>query len=229
MAHGPAVTSLSPQTERNDPLIPTLLPLGDRAMLVRFSTGLSDTANRAAIGLARQLETDCPDGVEEIAPGLVSVLLRLSETADFGRLRGELMLRIGVESPDLPGAEHDIAIRFDGPDLDEVAERTGLARRDFIGHHSSRPLRVLATGFAPGFVYCGFHPQALILPRREAVRPMVPAGTVLFAAGQTAIAATPVRTGWHVIGQTAFQNFDPAAQPPTRLRAGDTVRFMEAV
>jgi inhibitor of KinA len=60
------------------------------------------------------------------------------------------------------------------------------------------------------------------------VRPQVPAGTVLFAAGQTAIAATPIRTGWHVIGQTSFQNFDPTALPPTRLAPGDVVRFTEA-
>jgi allophanate hydrolase subunit 1 len=48
---------------------------------------------------------------------------------------------------------------------------------------------------------------------------------VLFAAGQTAIAATPIRTGWHVIGRTAFQNFDPQRSPPTRLSAGDLVQF----
>ena len=54
---------------------------------------------------------------------------------------------------------------------------------------------------------------------------MVPAGTVLFAAGQTAIAATPIRTGWHVVGRTQFQNFDPSAEPPTRLAPGDEVSF----
>jgi allophanate hydrolase subunit 1 len=54
---------------------------------------------------------------------------------------------------------------------------------------------------------------------------MVPAGTVLFAAGQTAIAATPIRTGWHVIGRTRFQNFDPHRAPPTVLAAGDTIQF----
>ena len=53
----------------------------------------------------------------------------------------------------------------------------------------------------------------------------VVAGTVLFAAGQTAIAATPIRTGWHVIGRTSFQNFDLKRDPPTVLSAGDTVRF----
>ena len=49
------------------------------------------------------------------------------------------------------------------------------------------------------------------------------------AAGQTAIAATSIRTGWHVIGQTEFQNFDPGREPPTLLRAGDAVRFTVSV
>lgn len=228
MEHGPAATSLSPPTERIDLPVPTLLPLGDRALLIRFSTELSDHANRATIAFARQLEADSPEGIAEIAPGLVSVLLRLADGADFARLRGELMLRIGESVDAAPGVEHDVAVRFDGADLDEVAGLAGLHPREFIARHNRRPLRVLATGFAPGFVYCGFHAADLMLPRRESVRPMVPAGTVLFAAGQTAISATPIRTGWHVIGQTTFQNFDLEATPPTRLSPGDLVRFTEA-
>jgi KipI family sensor histidine kinase inhibitor len=219
---------LSPPTERIDLPVPTLLPLGDRALLIRFSTELSDHANRATIAFARQLEADSPEGIAEIAPGLVSVLLRLADGADFARLRGELMLRIGETVDAAPGVEHDVAVRFDGADLDEVAGLAGLHPREFIARHNRRPLRVLATGFAPGFVYCGFHAADLMLPRRESVRPMVPAGTVLFAAGQTAISATPIRTGWHVIGQTTFQNFDLEATPPTRLSPGDLVRFTEA-
>ena len=228
MEHGPAATSLSPPTERIDLPVPSLLPLGDRALLIRFSTELSDHANRATIAFARQLEADSPEGIAEIAPGLVSVLLRLADGADFARLRGELMLRIGETVYAAPGVEHDVAVRFDGADLDEVAGLAGLHPREFIARHNRRPLRVLATGFAPGFVYCGFHAADLMLPRRESVRPMVPAGTVLFAAGQTAISATPIRTGWHVIGQTTFQNFDLEATPPTRLSPGDLVRFTEA-
>ena len=208
-------------------LIPTLLPLGDRALLIRYSTELSEAANRAAVGLARRLETERIEGVAEIAPGLVSVLLRLDAGVDLARLRGELGLRIGETAP-AGGTERQIAIRFDGEDLGEVAEKLGLSVDDFVARHNAAPLRVLATGFAPGFVYLGFHCDELMLPRREAVRPMVPAGTVLFAARQTAMAATPIRTGWHVIGRTAFQNFDPAADPPTVLAAGDMIRF-EAV
>lgn len=210
------------------PLTPTLLPLGDRALLIRFSEQLSDDANRAAIAMARRLERAGLDGVEEIAPGLVSVLLRLSPGADVMRLGGEIrLLTVESEAAGAP-AEQTIEVSFDGADLGEVTGWLGLSEADFIARHNASPLRMLATGFAPGFVYCGFHGDALVVPRREALRPMVPPGTVLFAAGQTAIAATPIRTGWHVIGKTTFQNFDPSAMPPTRLRPGDLLRFVEA-
>jgi len=209
-------------------LKPTLLPLGDRALLVRYAETLSDDANRAAIALARALAADPIPGVGEIAPGLVSVLLRAADGADLGAIRGEVMLRLGAPLPDVKGRSHVVEIDFDGEDTGEVAATLGLTRADFIARHGARPLRVLATGFAPGFVYCGFHDEDLVLPRREAIRPMVPAGTVLFAAGQTAIAATPIRTGWHVVGRTRFQNFDPLRSPPTRLAAGDQVQFRSA-
>ena len=209
-------------------LKPTLLPLGDRALLVRYAETLSEDANRATIALARALEADPVPGVIEIAPGLVSVLLRADERADLRAIRGDVMLRLGASLPHVKSRFHAVDIAFDGEDVDEVTAALSMTRGDFIARHNARPLRVLATGFAPGFVYCGFHGESLLLPRREAIRPMVPAGTVLFAAGQTAIAATPIRTGWHVIGRTSFQNFDPERLPPTVLVAGDEVQFRSA-
>lgn len=204
-------------------------PLGDAAVLVRFGDGLSDTANVRAIAFARRLAADLPDGIEEIAPGLVSVLLRLRPGTDFIRLSGELRLQLGQHQALPDATSHSIEIVFDGEDLPDVAQRLGVDPGEFVARHNAAPLRVLATGFAPGFVYCGFHGRDMVLPRRETIRPMVPAGTVLFAAGQTAVAATPIRTGWHVIGRTNFQNFDPVRDPPTQLRAGDEVRFAAAL
>lgn len=209
--------------------MPTILPLGDAAVLVRFGHSLSEAANREAIAFAARLDADMPEGVEEIAPGLVSVLLRTRPGVDFWRLSGELRLRLDAAPVLTPGATWSIPIVFDGEDLMEVCGRLKLAPGAFVVRHNGTPLRVLATGFAPGFVYCGFHSPALVVPRREQVRPMVPAGTVLFAAGQTAIAATPIRTGWHVIGRTIFQNFDPDETPPTAFAPGDTIEFTVAM
>lgn len=210
---------------------PLIVALGDRGLLVRFATVLSDAANLAAINFARRLMQQLPPGVTEIDPNLVSVLLKYDPSRiDFDRLAGEVRLLVGRPDGRAPGnpKRHTIAASFGGeagPDLDEVAEALKLSPSSFIATHNARPLRVLTTGFAPGFVYCGFHPEHLDLPRRSSVRPPVPPGTILFAAGQTAITATPLPTGWYVIGQTSFRNFDPQADPPTQLREGDEVVF----
>lgn len=210
-------------------ITPTLVPLGDAALLVRFGTTLSEPANRAAVEFARAIEGRLPAGVTEVVPSLVSVLVSY-DPARLGleQLAGEMQLLASVETAAEPAATHSVAVRFDGEDLADVAAGLKLSPEAFVAAHNAAPLRVLAIGFAPGFVYCGFHDAALIVPRRSTVRPVVPAGTVLFAAGQTAIAATPIPTGWHVVGHTDFRNFDPAATPPTTLRAGDSIRF-EAV
>ena len=217
--------------EADDTLLPTLLPLGDQGLLVRFATTLSDAANRRVIGLAQRLRARMPEGATEFDPNLVSVLLKYDPArVDFERLAGELRLLLSLpdEIGTATGQTHHIAVKFggaEGPDLESAAEALALSPEAFIAAHNAGPLRVLTTGFAPGFVYCGFHPEALRLPRRASVRPSVPPGSVLFAAGQTAIAATPIRTGWHLIGRTDFRNFDAGATPPTRLQEGDFVAF----
>jgi len=206
-----------------------LQPLGDSAILVRFGSQIDETANRRAIGFAAGLEINPIAGVCEVVPSLVSVLLRYDPLATrHGDIEGEVRLRLFHPIEERTGTETEIGVRFggtDGPDLEEVAASLQLSTSQFIAHHNATPLRVLATGFAPGFVYCGFHPEGLTVPRRASVRPLVPAGSVLFAAGQTAIAATDIPTGWHVIGRTDFINFDSTEMPPTRLRAGDIIRF----
>jgi KipI family sensor histidine kinase inhibitor len=211
--------------------IPLILPLGDRGLLVRFGEALSDDANRAAIALAARVEAATIPGVVEVVPNLVSVLVRYEPAKlTFDRLAGEIRLLVSVlDGSAVAGTPHTAAVHFDGDDIEEVANLVRLSVAAFVRAHNSAALRVLATGFAPGFIYCGLHAEALVVPRRSVVRRQVPAGTVLFAAGQTAITSTPIPTGWHVIGHTAFRNFDPAAEPPTSVRAGDTVQFEVAM
>jgi KipI family sensor histidine kinase inhibitor len=159
------------------------------------------------------------------------VLLRYDpRTVALNTLMGEVRLRLFGLSADetaLPPVR-TIPTRFGGeagPDLEEVAAALGMNADAFVAAHNATTLRVLATGFAPGFVYCGFHPETLVLPRRNVVRRSVPKGSVLFAAGQTAIAATEIPTGWHIIGHTDFANFDVTALPPTTLAPGDQLTF----
>ena len=209
--------------------LPVIVPLGDSGLLVRFADSLSEPANAAALAFAQCVTATELPGVEEVAPNLVSVLLRYDpRQISFDRLAGEVRLLVGGDRPGVSGEEHRIEVSYDGEDLTEVCELLGLTPDAFVAAHGATPLRVLAVGFAPGFLYCGFHPPELRLPRRALVRPPVAAGTVLFAAGQTAIAATPVPTGWHVVGHTSLRNFDAGREPPVAIRAGDSVTFEAA-
>ena len=220
------MTVISPRPDR-----PLLLPLGDEGLLVRFGDSLSEAANIAAIRFAQRAVDAAWTGVTEIVPNLVSVLLRYDPARiGYEALAGEVRLLLSAPADDagVAGRHWRVPVVFDGEDLAEVARLLALSVDAFMAAHDRATLRVLATGFAPGFLYCGFHDPSLRVPRRQVVRRQVPAGTILFAAGQTAITSTPIPTGWHVLGHTDFRNFDAGRSPPVEVQAGDTIRF-EAV
>jgi allophanate hydrolase subunit 1 len=66
------------------------------------------------------------------------------------------------------------------------------------------------------------------LPRKSDLRIRVPEGSVAVAAGMSIIYPTAMRGGWHLIGKTQIQLFDPTCSPPSLLLPGDLVRFKES-
>ncbi|MCZ8517705.1 5-oxoprolinase subunit PxpB [Paenibacillus filicis] len=112
-----------------------------------------------------------------------------------------------------------------GPDLEEVARRSGLSPEEAVAMYCSALYTVHLIGFAPGFPYLGGLPERLENPRRSEPRAAVPAGSVGIAGSQTGIypAATP--GGWQLIGRTPLRLFDPAREPASLLLPGDRVRF----
>src|SRR5690606_4525202 len=148
---------------------------GDHAITVAFSDTLSLDANRRAVANARANEKAVIDGVKVVAPTLVSVFIRYDQEwiqpfllSGKNALVLEAMDEGEAERPEIP-----IPTRYggeEGPDLPAVAALLGLSPADFVALHAQAELRVLATGFAPGFVYCGVHTPDLLVPRREDVR-----------------------------------------------------------
>ena len=75
----------------------------------------------------------------------------------------------------------EVAVHYDGPDLAEVAELTGLAVDGVIAAHTGTDWRVAFGGFAPGFAYLTGGDPRLDVPRRHEPRTSVPAGSVALA------------------------------------------------
>jgi KipI family sensor histidine kinase inhibitor len=111
------------------------------------------------------------------------------------------------------------------PDLDEVAERTGLTSDEVVVRHSGTRFLVYVVGFAAGYPYMGDLPSELVLPRRADPRVRVPAGSIAMATTLTGIYPLESPGGWHLIGAAPIRLFDPNWERPALLRPGDFAKF----
>ena len=126
--------------------------------------------------------------------------------------------------PPRPPRQHEVAVRYDGADLDEVARATGLTVDEVVLAHGARVLEVKMIGFLPGFSYLGDLDPRLRLPRRPSPRPRVPAGAVAVAGPYSAVYPFSSPGGWHLIGSALeFTAFSPTLG--ATLRPGDRVTF----
>ncbi|NND19452.1 MAG: allophanate hydrolase subunit 1 [Silicimonas sp.] len=212
-----------------------ILPLGLDGILVRFADALSDEANCAALAFRGALEAADHPGIIETATSLTSVLVRF-DPSNLRRGDAENVLRDLIEQQDWYGATLPSGRRLwripaafggeNGPQLDEVAELTGLTQDQAVDEIAASRLRVLALGFAPGQPYLGFLDQHWNIPRQTEVTPKVPRGAVVVAVRQVIPFANAAPTGWRQIGRTAFRCYARDAEPPISLRAGDEVQFV---
>jgi UPF0271 protein len=117
-----------------------------------------------------------------------------------------------------------VAVRYDGPDLRDVAAFAGLDPDAVIALHAATVYTVRAVGFQPGFAYLGDVDPRIAAPRRPTPRARVPAGSVGIAGARTAVYPWSTPGGWSLVGTAVgFVAFDP--HDGAALRVGDRVRF----
>lgn len=158
-------------------------------------------------------------------PGWSTLLV--STDGDVRLLRDRLTAL--ADAPPPPGStprRHQVPVRYDGPDLDDVAGACGMPVADVVRLHASVDYVVAFLGFSRGFPYLAGLPEELRLPRRTTPRTVVPAGSVAIAHDQCGIYPSSSPGGWHLLGTTDVTLFDPDADPPSPFAPGDLVRFV---
>jgi KipI family sensor histidine kinase inhibitor len=184
------------------------------------------------LALLRALDAAPPPGLRDLTPTFATILvqfdpLQTSAAAVAAHVRAALATAAGRARG--RGRLVRIPVHYggdDGPDLEPLARELGLAPAEVVRLHASAEYRVYFLGFVGGFPYLGGLPPALAAPRLPNPRTRVPAGSVGIAGQQTGIYPVASPGGWRLIGRTPATLFDPAADPPTLLRAGDRVRFV---
>jgi KipI family sensor histidine kinase inhibitor len=199
-------------------------PAGERALLVEV--GDLETVHRLHAALRR---LDLP-GVVELVPGYETLLV-VADPGSAELLDGLAARLPGLELPPaeaVAGEAVEIPVRYDGEDLPEVAQLTGLAVDEVIRRHTAPEYTVAFLGFSPGFPYLVGLDPALTVPRRDTPRTSIPAGSVGLAGDQTGIYPTASPGGWQLIGRTEVDLFDPDRDPPALLGPGGRLRFTVA-
>jgi len=207
------------------------LPFGDNALLVEFSDTISLEANLKVTVLSEAV-TKAKMRIEELVPTYRSLLIRYDPLkTTYEQLVFQLKdLEKTLDKPSPETKRQKIAIPVVyggeyGPDLAYVAKHHRLTEQQVVKLHSSREYRVYMIGFVAGFPYLGEVSDEIATPRLETPRLKVPAGSVGIAETQTGIYPCEAPGGWQIIGRTPLVLFNPMQQPPTPLKAGDTVNF----
>jgi KipI family sensor histidine kinase inhibitor len=200
---------------------PTVLPYGDRALLV-------EVADLAAVGAVRgALEGSPLPGQRDLVPAARTVLVVLDRAPSA--LDAATLRRLSTTTPPKSGGKAAVELRviFDGADLAEVAALTGRSAAEVVATLTSVELTVAFCGFSPGFGYLAGLPEDLHVPRRATPRTRVPAGSVALAGPFAGVYPQASPGGWQLVGRTDAVLFDVHRDPPALLTPGTTVRFRD--
>lgn len=199
-----------------DVLTLKLEPLGEGAVRLALPAHLE----RRAVLDALRAEPGVVDVV--VGEGHVGVSFDPAHPIeDLRRVLGRLVAVPGaVREPSLV----TVRVRYDGPDLEAVADQVGLTVDDVALLHASREYTVSCVGFLPGFAYLGEVDARIVVPRLATPRSRVPALSVGIAGARTGIYPFASPGGWNLIATAVdFTPFHP--DTGARLELGDRVLF----
>lgn len=194
----------------------------DQALLVELG------AHARVVRLLRVMEAARLRGVVNLHPAYFSLLIRfdslVTSHAEMEVHVRELMAG-SATGQEVERRVVEIPVRYDGPDLEDVAKLCGMTAAAVAERHASTLYTVYFLGFVPGFAYMGTLPPEIAVPRLEKPRTSVPAGSVAIANDHTAVYPISTPGGWRLIGTTDLKLFDPTRESLSVLNTGDQVRF----
>ena len=200
-----------------------LLPSGDAALLVECDS------LEEVLALHDALAADPRSGVVELVPAARTILVAVDPARLPLESAATWVRRIPAEAGSrVAGAAADpvaIPVAYDGDDLAATASLLAVSPEALVAAHTAAEWRVAFVGFAPGFGYLVSDDWPFEVPRLEAPRPRVPAGSVAIAGAFGGVYPRQSPGGWRLIGRTDATLWDPEADEPALLAPGRRVRF----
>ena len=210
---------------------PRLLPCGDRALSIELGEEIDRELNARVLALEYLLQQARLPGVGETVPSYRALLVYYDPLViGYEALTGALRELWARARPDVlpPARTVELPCCYDaelGPDLAAAADRLGLSPDELVRAHAAVEYLVYFVGFTPGLPYMAGVPERIRLPRLQTPRVKVPPGSVGLGGDQFCIYSVESPGGYWLLGRTPAPLYDPKADEPTLLRAGDRVRM----
>jgi KipI family sensor histidine kinase inhibitor len=201
-----------------------VLDYGDHALLLECESTAEVLAWSEALREANL------HGVTDIVPASRTVMVKLDGARYLPVARQHIeKLRVVPDDDVVASGSADVTIDvvYDGDDLDEVGQITGLGADGVVAAHTGSLYRVAFGGFVPGFAYLVGGDPRLDVPRRDEPRTRVPAGSVGLAGEFSGVYPRETPGGWQLIGRTDAVLWDIERPEPALLAPGMTVQFRE--
>ncbi|WP_084783099.1 5-oxoprolinase subunit PxpB [Bacillus dakarensis] len=211
---------------------PTFTTMGDQAVVIQFEKNISIETNKKVQTLSRLIEESQIPGVIQLIPAFNNltvcydpmVIGYVELLEELKQIEGNISKQVPLNSKTLY-----VPVAFGGeygPDLEEIANHAGVSVDEVLSILQSKPYYVYMIGFIAGYPYGGDIDPRLSLPRRTNPRIRVRKGTIQIVNNLTGIFTMDAPSGWHLVGWTPMEMFNPYAEPPSMLQAGDFIQYV---
>lgn len=210
----------------------TYFPLGDQAIVAQFKNTISREVNQQVHSFSQLIKNSKLYGVKQLLPAFNNLTI-FYESSLIGY--NELLHKLKMLETDISGdtifdsKTVYVPVVFGekyGPDLEFVANHAGLNIDEVIYLLHSEQYYVYMVGAMGGFPYCGDIDERLSIRRRINPRVEVKKGSILIANQLTLIYTTKAPSGWHIVGWTPMETFNPYSESPSIVVAGDYIQYI---
>lgn len=163
--------------------------------------------------------------VDAVAAG-ATILLTFASRTEARRARRDLAELKDLTFESSGSRDVEIAVVYDGEDLDDLADTLGMSREAVVSWHSGQTWVGAFGGFAPGFTYCAPQREAKSIPRRSSPRTAVPDKSVAVAGEFSGVYPRVSPGGWQLLGRTSAHMWDLSRETPALVAPGDAVRYV---
>jgi len=203
---------------------------GDSGLTLKFFDASSEQLTNLIQQMASHIRQHLLTTELEVIPAYQSLTLYQSEY-DASTLATKLGKILENFTPDThkQGQLIELPVCYEAEfatDMPYLSEYTGLSAHEIIQRHNQREYLVHMLGFLPGFLYLGDLDPALACPRKTIPDMQLAAGSVAIGGSQTGVYPLASPGGWHVIGRTPINLFQPQQQQPFIAEPLDRIRFV---